>query len=739
MGTQNMGTQNMLEFALVEILRVVNPLREDLESRMKIIDDLREVVSSIESLKGATVDPFGSFLSQLFSRWGDLDISIELANGSHILVPAKKHKHMLLGDVIKALRKTGSFRRLQFVSHARVPILKLESKVRNISCDISINNLSGHMKSKFILWISLIDRRFREMVLLVKEWAKANGINNPKSGTFNSYSLSLLVIFHFQTCAPAILPPLEDIYPGNMADELIGIRAEVERRMEETAVSNIERFRRRRRANHSSLSELFVSFFGKFLDISTRTTEQGVCTYSGRWENISTNTRWLPRTYTIFIEDPFEQPENTARAVAQSRLKRIAEAFQTTYQLLISPNLTRNSLIPSLVHHQLSGFFPGAAFVFPSADVSPYPQSHQSAPRRNHSSSQHQKTWKNPKGQNGKQLPPGQQVHVANQQLPREKHGSQHQNVDQPKTGSKGENGKQLSPGRQMPVANQYLPRENCGSQRQNMEHPKPDPKGQNGKQSSPGRQEHVANQQLSREDCGSQPQNVDRPKSDSKGQNSKQLSRRRQEHVTNQQLSREKRGSQHQNEDRPKAGSKGSNGKQPSPRRQVHAANQWLPKEDCERQRQNVDRLKTDLIGQNGKQLSPGQVHAAKRRLSREKHGSQHQNGDRPKAGSQGQNGKHLSKGQQVHLANQQPREKCGSQHQNVDQPKTDSKGQNSKQLSPRRQVHLANQQLTKEKCGNQCQNVDQPKTGQAHVPPVPAQVVGPRWPHTLQPNCSK
>ncbi|KAH9617729.1 hypothetical protein KSS87_016648 [Heliosperma pusillum] len=649
-----MSTQNMLEFTLAEILRVVNPLREDLESRMQILDDLREVVSSIESLKGATVDPFGSFLSQLFSRWGDLDVSIELANGSYILVPAKKRKHMLLEDVIKALRKTGSFRRLQFVSHARVPILKLESKVRNISCDISINNLSGHMKSKFILWISLIDRRFRDMVLL--------------------------------TCAPAILPPLEDIYPGNMADELI-------------AVSNIERFRRRRRANHSSLSELFVSFLRKFLDISTRTTEQGVCTYSGRWENISTNTRWLPRTYAIFIEDPFEQPENTARAVAQSRLRRIAEAFQTTYYLLISPNLTRNSLIPSLVHHQLSGFFPGAAFVIPREDSS-YPQSHQSAPRHNHSSKQHQKTGKNLKGQNGSQLSPGQHVHVDNRQLSREKGGSRHQNVDQPKTASKGKNGKQLSPGRQV----------------------------------------HVANQQLSREDCGSQPQNVDQPKPDSKGQNSKPLSPRRQVHVANQQLPREKRRGRSQNEDRPKAGSKGSNGKQLSPRRQVHTANQWLPKENLERQCQNVDRLKTDLMGQNGKLSTGRHVHVAKQRLSREKRGSQSQNVDQPKAGSQGQNVTHLSRARQEHVAKQQlPREKCGSQHLNMNQPKTDSRGRNSKQLSPKRQVHVANQQLTKEQCESQCQNVDQPKAGQADVPPVPAQTVGPRWPHTLQPNCSK
>ena len=32
----------------------------------------------------------------------------------------------------------------------------------------------------------------------IKEWAKAQKINDPKSGSLNSYSLCLLVLFHFQ-------------------------------------------------------------------------------------------------------------------------------------------------------------------------------------------------------------------------------------------------------------------------------------------------------------------------------------------------------------------------------------------------------------------------------------------------------------------------------------------------------------------------------------------------------------
>lgn len=56
---------------------------------------------------GATVEPFGSFVSNLFTRWGDVDISIELPNGLHISAAGKKYKLSLLGDVLKALRAKG--------------------------------------------------------------------------------------------------------------------------------------------------------------------------------------------------------------------------------------------------------------------------------------------------------------------------------------------------------------------------------------------------------------------------------------------------------------------------------------------------------------------------------------------------------------------------------------------------------------------------------------------------------
>ncbi|KAK7305783.1 hypothetical protein VNO77_43695 [Canavalia gladiata] len=353
-----MSTRSMLDFVLNDILQVVTPLQEDWEIRFSIINDLQRVVESVESLRGATVEPFGSFVSNLFTRWGDLDLSIELSNGLHISSAGKKQKQTLLGDLLKALKMKGGGSNLQFISNARVPILKFKSNLQGVSCDISINNLPGQMKSKILLWINKIDSRFHDMVLLVKEWAKTHNINNSKTGTFNSYSLCLLVIFHFQTCVPAILPPFKDIYPGNMVDDLRGVRADAESLIAETCDANINRFisDKSRPINRKSLPELFVEFLKKFAQMDSWASELGICPYTGKWEQIKNNMRWLPKTYAIFVEDPFEQPQNTARSVSAGQMKKITEAFLRTYSLLISKNQNKMSLLTNLAPPQVSRF-----------------------------------------------------------------------------------------------------------------------------------------------------------------------------------------------------------------------------------------------------------------------------------------------------------------------------------------------------------------------------------------------
>ncbi|RZC93596.1 hypothetical protein C5167_007636 [Papaver somniferum] len=374
------GSGKLLECCLRDILKVIQPLGGDFTARYTIINDLRTVVGSIDSLKGATVEPFGSFVSNLYTKWGDLDISIEVPCDSLVSSTDKTNKQNFLREIRNVLRRrdlafistllhvgrsiyhdapfhlvSGLVHDLRLLLHARVPVLIFESNLHNISCDISISNLLCQMKSRFFFWITEIDERFRDMVLLIKEWAKSQQINDPKNGTLNSHSLCLLVIFHFQTCEPPILPPLREIYEGNVADNLTGTRAIAERAIQDTCTANIQRFKTNsfRNVNRSSLSELVVSFFRKYSNLNMLASEYAICTYTGQWEHRSNSTKWT-NDYPLFIEDPFEHADNTARTVSMSELSRICEVFDEAYQGLVSSNHDRTSLICSLVRHPIS-------------------------------------------------------------------------------------------------------------------------------------------------------------------------------------------------------------------------------------------------------------------------------------------------------------------------------------------------------------------------------------------------
>ncbi|EPS67904.1 hypothetical protein M569_06872 [Genlisea aurea] len=369
MATSEINTVRFLDTAIGDILCVINPSKDDWSARFFVIKEIQDVVRSVESLRGALVQPYGSFVSNLFSKEGDLDISIDLQHGSFISSPGKKQKQSLLKDLSTALRKKGQFLRVQCIPNARVPILKLDT-VFNISCDISVCNLSGEMKSIMLYWINEIDGRFRD---LVKEWAKTHQINDSRNGSFNSYSLTLLVIFHLQTLEPAILPPLKEIYPGNMSETLTGERNVAVKNVEDICAVNIKRIKmdKSRWTNRSSLSHLFISFLAKLSEICCEASTKGISPFAGQSEDISSNTSWQPKTYAVFVEDPFEQPANTARTVNSKQLEKILEAIKSTQAVVLSAN-----------HHRDDNKATVTTSSFLSVSVAPNHNEKEAVPRR---------------------------------------------------------------------------------------------------------------------------------------------------------------------------------------------------------------------------------------------------------------------------------------------------------------------------------------------------------------------
>ncbi|KAI3660631.1 hypothetical protein MP638_004623 [Amoeboaphelidium occidentale] len=120
----------------------------------------------------------------------------------------------LLESFGKELENHPRFTEIKILTKTRVPIVKMRDSETSLNIDIGYNNFLGVVNTRLLLTYSLIDPRFKQMVLLVKCWAKRRTINDTYSGTLSSYGYVLMVIHFLQyACFPPVLPNLQNIEP----------------------------------------------------------------------------------------------------------------------------------------------------------------------------------------------------------------------------------------------------------------------------------------------------------------------------------------------------------------------------------------------------------------------------------------------------------------------------------------------------------------------------------------------
>ncbi|KAK1697470.1 hypothetical protein QYE76_014167 [Lolium multiflorum] len=101
---------DVLEKCTKDILSAIRPDEKDRNLRLEALHELKDSISSLGAL---TVEPFGSFLSNLYAKSGDLDVSLELLDDSNFL----STKQTILKKVCEALQTRGGLKSvLQFTS-----------------------------------------------------------------------------------------------------------------------------------------------------------------------------------------------------------------------------------------------------------------------------------------------------------------------------------------------------------------------------------------------------------------------------------------------------------------------------------------------------------------------------------------------------------------------------------------------------------------------------------------------
>ena len=353
-----------------ELRRIVRQRRatpQDDQKRQNLLRRLDGLLA--RKFPGVALKPFGSFVSVFHTAGSDIDISLEVSPTSNWYDPKemgkdagasgrgrnrrqqqprgyKSRKVQLLSKVASELRYQ-RYADVNLVAHARVPLIKFRDPQTGVNCDVCVGN-DGVYKSAVLGVFADMDERYRDLVFLVKMWAKHFDCNDAMAGSFNSFALSLMSLFHLQTRSPPILPPCLRMTLASEAAADADLAAENERaanlepirkfsvskiRQQSDALRDFGPVEQRARRwqgfgskNNATLAELLVTFFTHFRAVEPLWRHGLVAsTYAGRWV---AGCSWAPGRYCLGVEDPFSAGDNVGRAVQRRSLPMVLSAVR---------------------------------------------------------------------------------------------------------------------------------------------------------------------------------------------------------------------------------------------------------------------------------------------------------------------------------------------------------------------------------------------------------------------------
>ena len=362
-------TREAMEKLDSELRRIVNSLKttpQDDAKRQALMNKFKTMIGT--RFEGVRVAPFGSYVSAFHSAGSDIDISLQIdKNGPWYDekeeaqarrsqrggVRARRQQRQGRTKRAQLLRKVASelryrnYRDVQLISKARVPLIKFKDPHTGVACDVCIEN-DGVYKSAVLGVVADIDQRYRDLVFLIKLWAKHYDVNNAMEGSFNSYSLCLLCMHHLQRRPVPILPPTmlltlprPDLVESEKRELEEHLKSEDDQfdtwkvskaRVVSDASRDIAAVKYRAeklagfgKENTETLAELFVSFFAHLCAIKDLFRNAvNASTYHGTF---IVGSSWQAFKYPLGVEDPFAAGDNVARAVQMRTRDYVLNAF----------------------------------------------------------------------------------------------------------------------------------------------------------------------------------------------------------------------------------------------------------------------------------------------------------------------------------------------------------------------------------------------------------------------------
>lgn len=320
-------TLDTLSVEIQEECQKIVQTKETLEKKLKLKDCLENLFS--KSFPGGSLHLTGSSRNGFGSEGSDADFCFVLSSSS------QSHNRIESLTVLRRMQRVISkdhyfqFLNKCTVVPASVPIIKFVDTISGCECDINVNNTVGVRNTHLLRAYCGVDSRVRPLVVVVKKWAKTQGINDASQGTLSSYALTLMVIHYLQAvCMPAVVPVLQRTNP-----KLFNFGGSMSELSQQDPCKDIAC---NQSENKQSLGELFVGFF-KYYAEGYRWSDYYISVAMG-FALPKTGGHWQRKHITI--EEPFDG-NNVAKAVCSlDAFNTIQRKFRLAWHTLkISPSL----------------------------------------------------------------------------------------------------------------------------------------------------------------------------------------------------------------------------------------------------------------------------------------------------------------------------------------------------------------------------------------------------------------
>lgn len=168
---------------------------------------------------------FGSAANGFGSSNSDVDMVVSLrtpgidasGGGSSATAAESLWIPSLVIDDAAALLRNAGMTNVEVRPGARVPIVQFKDPETGLQCDVCAGNDLALANTALLRAYSEADPRVRQLVAIVKAWARAHRLNDPSEASLSSYAIVLTVIAHCQSLQPPLLPCLQSIpasWPG---------------------------------------------------------------------------------------------------------------------------------------------------------------------------------------------------------------------------------------------------------------------------------------------------------------------------------------------------------------------------------------------------------------------------------------------------------------------------------------------------------------------------------------------